>query len=107
MMAVMVMMHLARAGLRSLLEILLHIGEVLLRCLQVSGLQIVSQLRERLHRGDAAVGVVGRRAHTGQVLGERREILLRLRQVAGLQILPQLLKFRRDLPEFRRRVLRR
>ncbi len=80
--------------LRVLLRVLLHRSVILLRSLQISRLQIFSQLREGLQRRTAA-GLAGAR----NILRQRGVILLRLRQVAGLQILPQLLKLRLDLLE--------
>ena len=118
------------AMMAGLLDTCLHIllrsgfdvGDVLLRTLQISRLQILAQLVKRLNEWVGAARRGSRRsrpagcacrccprsarrirypragrhasqAHARNVLSQRSEILLGLSQVAGLHILSQLLKF--------------
>lgn len=83
-----------------LLRVLLYRAVILLRGLQISRLQVLSQLGERLQDRIAA-GL----ARVGNVLRKCGEVLLRLRQISGLQVLPQLLKFSFDLLKSGRSVL--
>ena len=88
-----------------LLQILLKVREVLLRPLQVSGLEVLPQLGESLQHRVLVSGRGCVRDRGGawtsarKILRQCGEIGLRLRQIAGLQILPQLLKFSPDLLE--------
>ena len=109
-----------------LLRRLLDVRKVLLCRLQISRLQVLSQLAEGLQQwigialavalaedlaGDFARGLGATLAAHGlavprNILGQRREIRLRLAQIAGLKVLRQLLEFTSYLLKFRLAILR-
>lgn len=110
---VVVMVVMPPGLLRSLLGILLRglldVREILLRRLQISRLQVLSQLVEGLDQwiGAGLAGSSGARraaagraaglAQTRNILGQGSKILLGLGQITGLQVLPELLEFAANL----------